>query len=100
MVGLAKDRGIRKVYVPAEDAPEAALIDGMEVLPVKTLRELVLHLNGHPLAAGLIVPYVLGPQEDDGVEEGQYPVDMSHIKGQEHVKRALEVAASGGTIYL
>ena len=40
MVGLAKDRGIKQVYVPAEDAPEAALIEGMEVLPVTTLRQL------------------------------------------------------------
>ncbi|HKP51134.1 MAG TPA: YifB family Mg chelatase-like AAA ATPase [Chloroflexia bacterium] len=96
MAAVAKERGIKKVYVPAEDAPEAALIDGMEVLPVKTLRELVLHLNNHPLAAGMIVPYVLKPEEDDGEQDGHYPVDMSHIKGQEHVKRALEVAASGG----
>jgi magnesium chelatase family protein len=95
MVALAKDRGIKKVYVPAEDAPEAALIDGMEVLPVKTLRELVLHLNNHPLAAGMIVPYVL-ELRDEGEQDDHYPVDMSHIKGQEHVKRALEVAASGG----
>lgn len=48
MVGLAKDRGIKTVYVPAEDAAEAALIDGITVLPVTTLRQLVLHLNDQP----------------------------------------------------
>ena len=95
MVGLAKDRGIKTVYVPAEDAAEAALIDGITVLPVTTLRQLVLHLNDHPMAAGLIVPYIAKPHIEEE-SNGHYPVDMSHIKGQEHVKRALEVAAAGG----
>jgi len=96
MVAVASERGIKRVYVPAEDAPEAALIEGVDVLPVTTLRELVMHLNKHPLAAGMIVPYVLQPSDEQADHDGHYPVDMSHIKGQEHVKRALEVAASGG----
>jgi magnesium chelatase family protein len=95
MVAMARERGIRRVYVPVEDAREAALIGGVDVLPVTTLRQLVMHLNGHPVAEGSIVPYVAEPPGDDE-ENGHYPVDMSHIKGQEHVKRALEVAASGG----
>jgi magnesium chelatase family protein len=94
MVAMARERDIKRVYVPVEDAPEAALIGGVEVLPVTTLRQLVLHLNGHPLAADSIVPYVAQPPADDETD-GHYPVDMSHIKGQEHVKRALEVAAAG-----
>ncbi len=95
MVSVAREHGIKRVYVPAEDAPEAALIDGIEVLPVSTLRQLVLHLNGHPIAADSIKPYVAVPVPE---EESNVPhdVDMSHIKGQEHVKRALEVAAAGG----
>ena len=97
MVSLAKERGIKRVYVPAEDAAEASLIEGITVLPVSTLRQLVMHLNNHPLAAGTIVPYIAGPPSDDEHNGHAYePVDMSHIKGQEHVKRALEVAASGG----
>jgi magnesium chelatase family protein len=95
MVAMARERNIKRVYVPAEDAPEAALIGGVDILPVTTLRQLVLHLNDHPLAQGSIVPYVAETPSDDE-QDGQYPVDMSHIKGQEHVKRALEVAASGG----
>ncbi|HST05373.1 MAG TPA: YifB family Mg chelatase-like AAA ATPase [Chloroflexia bacterium] len=94
MVAMASQRGIKRVYVPVEDAPEAALIGGVEILPVTTLRQLVLHLNNHPLAQGSIVPYIADPlAEDEG--DRHYPVDMSHIKGQEHVKRALEVAAAG-----
>lgn len=95
MVALAQERGIKRVYVPVEDAPEASLIEGVDVLPVTTLRQLVMHLNNHPVAAGSIVPYVAQPLSEEE-ENGHYPVDMSHIKGQEHVKRALEVAASGG----
>ena len=95
MVALAKEGGMHQVYVPAEDAAEAALIEGIQVLPVSTLRQLVLHLNGHPLAAGSIVPYTATPPSEEEMD-GHNLVDMSHIKGQEHVKRALEVAASGG----
>lgn len=99
MVGLAREHGIKRVYVPVEDAPEAALIEGIEVLPVTTLRQLVLHLNGNPIASSSIVPYVTQPPGEDecnGNGHVEHDVDMSHIKGQEHVKRALEVAAAGG----
>src|SRR5438128_8064528 len=54
-----------------------------------------MHLNGHPISAGSIVPYIAQPLTEEE-SDGHYPVDMSHIKGQEHVKRALEVAAAGG----
>jgi magnesium chelatase family protein len=67
----------------------------VDVLPVTTLRQLVMHLNDHPMAAGSIVPYIAEMPTEDEVN-GHHPVDMSHIKGQEHVKRALEVTAAGG----
>ncbi len=90
MVSLAKEEGIKTVYVPAVDAPEASLIQGLEIIPVENLATLVAHLQGHIR----IEPYRSG-FDFSAVEEPVYTTDMAHIKGQEHVKRALEVAASG-----
>jgi len=91
MVNLAKEQGLETVYVPAEDAPEAALIPGVEVIPVESLASLVAHLQG----VEPIEPYK--PDFNfDADEVPAYSTDMAHIKGQEHVKRALEVAAAGG----
>jgi Mg chelatase-related protein len=92
MVALARERQVRTVFVPAGDALEARLVEGVTVYPVQNLRQLVEHCNG----SELIQPC----QEDaaclDGSDEDVYSVDLAAVRGQEHVKRALEVAASGG----
>ena len=90
MVSIAKSHGIDTVYVPFEDAAEAGLVEGATVIPVKSLSDLAAHLSGErPLAAYLAGPVALE-------SEAVYPVDFQDVKGQEHVKRALEVAAAGG----
>ncbi len=90
MVGIAQAQGMATVYVPYDDAAEAALVEGMTVIPVRTLADVAAHLNGERY----IAPYVgQGPQV---VDDGEYPVDFREIRGQEHVRRALEVAAAGG----
>ena len=90
MVSLAADRGLVRAFVPAGDAPEAALVEGIEVYPVQTLADLVNHLTGDvpiaPLAGDLRRLDVA--QEFTGT-------DFSDVRGQEHVKRGLEVAAAG-----
>lgn len=93
MVGLARERGFTTVFVPEADAAEASLVYGTEVIPTGSLMSLAEHLRG----TGEIQPFVPARAPDAGepagVTEG---VDFRHIRGQEHVKRALEVAASGG----
>lgn len=90
MVALAKEKGVAIAYVPAEDAREASLVEGIEIIPVSSLFELAQHLQKE----AVIAPY-------QGSETTAQPAsisapDMSSIKGQEHAKRALEVAAAGG----
>lgn len=89
MAAMAREKGFQGVCVPAPDAAEAALIPDLEILPVGSLRELFWHLTGtQPIS-----PYQRTPAQDLPGVKAQ--TDFQEIKGQEHVKRALEVAAAG-----
>jgi len=89
MVSIAKEKGINTVYVPADDAAEASLVDGIDVIPVQTLAQLINHLRGDET-----IPLY---QRNGRWQEAEpvFSHDMAHVKGQHHVKRALEVAAAG-----
>ncbi|MGD2048420.1 MAG: YifB family Mg chelatase-like AAA ATPase [Chloroflexota bacterium] len=91
MAAMARKEGFERVFVPAVNAGEAALMPDVEVLPVPTISDIVSHLTGLKPIEPMSVDLVESIDKDL-----QYAADFADIMGQEHVKRAMEVSAAGG----
>ncbi len=88
---LAKEKGFKELFVPLENAAEAAIVEGIDVIGVKSLLEIAEHFAGERkiMSHGAVDFAKM-------FSLSEYDVDMAHVKGQEHAKRALEIAAAGG----
>ncbi|PRY53709.1 magnesium chelatase family protein [Arcticibacter pallidicorallinus] len=88
----ARMEGFKGLIVPALNAREAAIVNDIDVLGVQTLAEVLDFFKG----MGNIQPTVVDTREEFYSNISNYPTDFSDVKGQENIKRALEIAAAGG----
>lgn len=87
----AVEKRYRRIFVPQVDEFEAGLVEGIEIIPLNSLPELLAYLEGK-VEIKPARTLELGPTE----QPPRSAIDMAYVKGQEHVKRSLEIAASGG----
>ena len=91
MAIAAKEHGVRALLLPAENAKEAACVEGMEILPVAHLREAIDHLRGKKkIVPEKSVPYA------QLMKKRSVTSDFADVRGQKSAKRALVIAAAGG----
>lgn len=91
IVLFARSMGMKGVYVPVQNTHEALYVEGIEIYPVETFRQLVGHLTGRQL-----IPAVLSKKWEMGKPLHSSLQAFASIRGQAQAKRALEIAAAGG----
>lgn len=88
---LARNEGLAELFLPAENADEAALVPGITIYPVATLGDIIAHMRRE--TPQLIAPHAAMPHEPEMFAHGE--VSLDDIRGQDSAKRALEIAAAG-----
>lgn len=92
-----KEEGVKKIFLPKDNALEAALVDGVEVYPAEHLSDVVNMFAPEQTNQNELKPFVINVQDylNDSVSK-DFSFDFKDVKGQEKAKRALEIAAAGG----
>lgn len=88
----ARDEGFKGLILPAQNAPEAAVVEGLDVFGFANINEVIAFFNG----SSNFEPLKIDLQEEFKYDSNSFDLDFADVKGQENVKRALEIAAAGG----
>lgn len=88
---FAKENGYQRLFIPKDNASEAAMVDGITIYPLDRFSSLIAHLTGRET----IAPYATPSSNDENIAASTGDADMSWVRGQEFVKRALTISAAG-----
>ncbi len=89
---MAKKKGYQEIYMPKENASEGSLVEGLEIIPIDNLKDLIFYLRGEKKIKKIKTEII---SEMFGAKSQEPETDLAYVKGQEQAKRALEIAAAG-----